>query len=179
MYRLTSQEIEILHPAYTQLETVMDFSEGQIFKGNISMSGGDDGPTRSWIVVSPFNKTHIHSIDDPLDLHCWPLFSAQKGLEGGFLKLIKTDIRHPVVQLQRAKEKFNVSDVHLGLKGQSLVNMFKLLEHAVETCQPYAKHAAGEILAFMESANHSRQEVTDIKKRVYGNLQTLDYQPVS
>ena len=46
----------------------MEFSEGQIYTGNISMSGGNHGPTRSWIVVSPFNKTHIHSIDEPLSL---------------------------------------------------------------------------------------------------------------
>lgn len=155
----------------------MEFSEGQIYKGNISMSGGDDGPTRSWIVVSPFNKTHIHSIDEPLNLHCWPLFSAQKGLEGGYLKLIKTDKNHPVILLQRAKEEFNVSDVHLGLKGQSLINMFRLLEHAVETSQPYAVYAAGEILTFTQSAYHTDKEVTDIMNRVDENLQTLEYQP--
>jgi len=157
----------------------MEFSEGQIYKGNISMSGGDDGPTRSWIVVSPFNKTHIHSIDEPLDLHCWPLFSAQKGLEGGYLKLIKTDINHPVILLQRAKEQFGVDDLHLGLKGEPLIKMFCLLEHAVETCQPYATYAAGEILTFTQSAYHTEKEVTDIMNRVDENLQTLEYQPVT
>lgn len=39
----------------------MEFKEGQIFKGDISISGGGDGPSESWIVISPFNKTHIHS----------------------------------------------------------------------------------------------------------------------
>ncbi|MDT8283368.1 MAG: hypothetical protein RQ982_11265, partial [Gammaproteobacteria bacterium] len=127
----------------------MKFTEGQIFKGNITMSGGNDGPTRSWIVVSPFNKTHIHSIDDPLDLRCWPLYSAQKGIEGGYLELIEIDLDHPVMQLQRAKEKFDLNDVHLGLQGESLGKMFQLLEQAVANDLSYAPYAAGEILAFI------------------------------
>ena len=157
----------------------MKFTEGQIFKGNISLSGGDDGPTRSWIVVSPFNKTHIHSIDDPLDLHCWPLFSAEKGIEGGYLKLIKTDIEHPVMQLQRDKEKFDISDVHMGLHGESLKKMFQLLERAVANGLSYAPYAAGEILAFIDRANHSKIQAEKIKNLVHQHLQAMEYQPVT
>jgi len=130
-------------------------------------------------VVSPFNKTHIYSIDDPLDLHCWPLFSAQKGIEGGYLKLLSTDIEHPAVLLQRAKERFGVSDVHLGLKGKALSKMFELLEHAVTTSQPYAAHAIGEILSSIESTYHTREEIKDIKWRVNKYLQTLERAPVT
>jgi hypothetical protein len=157
----------------------MKFREGQIFKGNISLSGGNDGPTRNWIVVSPFNKTHIHSIDDPLDLHCWPLFSAQKGIEGGYLKLIETDINHPVMQLQRDKEKFDINDVHMGLHGETLNKMIQLLEQAVANGLSYAPYAAGEILAFMARANHSKKQAENIKNLVNQHLQTIEYQPVT
>jgi len=157
----------------------MKFREGQIFKGTISLSGGSDGPTRHWIVVSPFNKTHIHSIDDPLDLHCWPLFSAQKGIEGGYLKLIETNINHPVMQLQREKEKFDINDVHMGLHDKSLNKMFLLLEHAVANGLAYAPYAAGEILAFIDRANHSKMQVENIKNKVDQHLRSMSYQPVT
>ncbi|MCG6937380.1 MAG: hypothetical protein LJE83_04315 [Gammaproteobacteria bacterium] len=155
----------------------MEFIEGQIFKGNITISGNNDGPTNSWIVISPFNKIHIHSIDDPLDLHCWPLDAARKGLEGGYLKLISTDIEHPVIQLQRAKEKFGVSDIHMGLHGELLEMMFELLGHAVANAIAYAPFAAGEILAFSDRALLSKQELAEIRKRVNEHLHTLGYLP--
>jgi hypothetical protein len=157
----------------------MKFREGQIFKGNITLSGGNDGPTRKWIVVSPFNKTHIHSIDDPLDLHCWPLFSAQKGIEGGYLKLIETVIDHPVMQLQREKENLDINDVHMGLQGESLNKMFQLLEHAVTNGLSYAPYAAGEILAFVDRANHSKKQTESIKNLVNQHLLALELQPVT
>jgi len=157
----------------------MKFREGQIFKGNITLSGGNDGPTRSWIVVSPFNKTHIHSIDDPLDLHCWPLFSAQKGIEEGYLELIETDIDHPVMQLQREKENLDINDVHMGLQGESLNKMFQLLEQAVANGLSYAPYAAGEILAFVDRANHSKKQTEYIKNLVKQHLRAMEYQPVT
>lgn len=163
-----------LAPVYAGLEADMKFSEGQIFKGNITLSGGDDGPTRSWIVISPFNKTHIHSIDDPLDLHCWSLFAAQKGIEGGYLELIGTDIDHPVMQLQRDKEKFGINDVHMGLHGETLNKMLQLLEHAVTNGLSYAPYAAGEILAFINSAIHSKKQTEAIKKLVNQHLLNMD-----
>jgi len=152
----------------------MNFREGQIFKGNITLSGRNDGPTRSWIVVSPFNKTHIHSIDDPLDLHCWPLFSAQKGVDDGSFKLIETDVDHPVIQLQRAKENFDIHDVHMGLHGDALSKMLKLLEQSVTNDCSYAVYLAGEILAFINSANHSVMQAEKIKKLV--NQYILNYE---
>lgn len=152
----------------------MKFSEGQIFKGNITLSGGDGGPIRSWIVISPFNKTHIHSIDNPLDLHCWPLFSAEKGIEAGYLKLVETDTNHPVMQLQRAKEKFDIHDVHLGLHGESLNKMMQLLEQAVTNGLSYAPYLAGEILSFINSANHSKEQGENIKNLVNQQLLTMD-----
>lgn len=157
----------------------MEFTEGQIYRGNISLSGGNDGPTQSWIIISPFEKIHIHSIDDPLDLHCWPLFPAQKGLEGGYLKLIETNIQHPVMCLQRAKEKLGISDIHMGLQGESLGRMFELLGQAVATSQPYALYAAGEILAFMGHANHSKKEMANIKEQVNKHLQVLECMPIT
>jgi hypothetical protein len=157
----------------------MEFIEGQIYKGNITISGGDNGPTKRWIIISPFNKTHIHSIDDPLDLHCWPLTAAMKGLEGGYLKLIETDSQHPVLQLQRDKEKSGIDDIHMGLHGGRLRQMLDLLENAVENSIAYAPFAAGEILAFMDRAYHSKEEVADVKEQVSGHLQALGYGPVS
>jgi hypothetical protein len=167
-----------LTPAYAGSEADMKFREGQIFKGNITLSGGNNGPTRTWIVVSPFNKTHIHSIDDPLDLHCWPLFSAQKGIEGGYLELIETNINHPVMQLQRDKEKFDINDVHMGLHGESLNKMFQLLERAVTKGLSYAPYAAGEILAFIDRANHSNKQAEYIKNQVDKHLSAIE-QPVT
>jgi hypothetical protein len=157
----------------------MNFIEGQILKGNITMSGGNDGPTRNWIVVSPFNKTHIHSIDDPLELHCWPLFSAQKGIEGGYLDLIGTDINHPVIQLQREKEKLGIHDAHMGLQEESLEKMFQLLEQAVEKGFSYAPYVAGEILAFTDSVDNSEKQSEGIKNLVNKQLRNMELQPVS
>lgn len=157
----------------------MKFDEGQIYKGTITVSGGDDGPIRDWIVISPFNKTHILSINDPLDLHCWPLYSAEKGLEGGYLDLVATDIQHPAMQLQRLKEKHNINDTHLGLHGERLDKMFKLLEQAVLTVEPYAPYAAGEILAFIERADYSKKETESIRQKVYGYLQSMEHEPVA
>ncbi|MFW2373678.1 MAG: hypothetical protein ACN4GM_11205 [Gammaproteobacteria bacterium] len=157
----------------------MNFTEGQIFKGDISLSGGNGGPTRSWIVVSPFNKLHIHSIDDPLELHCWPVFSAQKGIEGGYLKLIETNIDHPVMQLQRDKEKRGIPDAHMGLHGESLDKMFQLLEQAVADGLPYAPYAAGEILALIDREDFSEKEVKEMKNMVNKHLRTMEQQPVT
>ena len=157
----------------------MTFTEGQIFKGTISLTGGNDGPTMSWIVISPFNKMHIHSIDDPLDLHCWPLFSAEKGIEQGCLELVETDIDHPVLQLQREKEKLNISDGHLGLHGESLNEMLHLFERAAENGLSYEPYAAGEVLAFMDRAIHSKEKIKSIKSLLRQQLHAMESQPVT
>jgi len=152
----------------------MALKEGQIYQGNISLTGGSGEETQNWIVVAPFDKMHIHSIDDPLELHCWPIFSAQKGLEEGHLKLITTDIHHPVVLLQHAKEALDIPDTHMGLHGESLRKMFELLEQAVATGKPYAPFAAGEILALTDRTQHSDNEVAAIREQVNKHLQAWD-----
>ncbi len=125
----------------------MELEEGQLLRGTVSISGGDDGPCATWIVVAPHGKYHIHSIDNPLDLHCWPVYSAVHGLESGSMELLEVEPDHPMVQLQRAKERHGVEDAHLGLQDQMLDRMLLLLEEAVDTSAPYAHFAAGEILA--------------------------------
>lgn len=156
----------------------MHFKEGQIYNGNITISGGDHGPVMNWIIVSPFNKSHIQSIDDPLDIHCWPLDAARKGVEGDFLKLVDTNFQHPVVHLQRDKEKLGICDIHLGLHGEHLNKMLNLLTSAVREDKPYAPFVAGEILAFTRRALHSNSDITNIRKQVNDHLQMLQYRPI-
>lgn len=153
----------------------MEFSEGQIYKGNITISGGDHGPTKSWIVISPFNKTHIQSIDDPIDQHCWPLDAARKGIEGEYLKLVDTDVDHPLVHLQRDKEKLGIRDIYLGLHGENLSKMLELLKHAVHDGKPYAPFVAGEILTFIQRAVHTKKDVAEIRKYVREHLRMMAY----
>ncbi|MCG6938720.1 MAG: hypothetical protein LJE83_11210 [Gammaproteobacteria bacterium] len=157
----------------------MEFKEGQIYKGNITISGGDHGPARNWIISPPFNKTRLMSIDDPLDLHCWPIDAARKGIQGDYLKLVYTDIDHPAVHLQRYKEKLGISDIHLGLYGEHLNKMTELLRLAAGEGRPYAPFVAGEILAFIKRALHSKEDVTAIRRRVNEHLQLLEYRPAS
>ena len=71
------------------MDKSIKLEEGQIYEGTISLSG-NDGLKRRWIVVSPFGKTHIHSIDDPTDLHCWPASLVQEGVHNGRMKLVET-----------------------------------------------------------------------------------------
>jgi len=157
----------------------MEFKEGQVYKGNITISGGGHGPTRNWIIISPFNKSHLMSIDDPLDLHCRPIDAAIKGIAGEYLKLVYTDIHHPVVRLQRDKEKPGISDIHLGLYGECLKKMMELLRLAVGEGKPYAPFVAGDILAFIKRAPHSKEDVTAISRRVNEHLQLLEYRPAA
>lgn len=143
----------------------VELQEGQIFEGTISMAGGV-GPLRRWIVVAPSGKTHIHSIDDPVDLHCWPINAALAGLENGNLKLVGYEPDHPVLRLQRAKEALGVTDAHMGLNPASLNKMIDLLERAAMTGEAYTPYAAGEILALMPRTLYSEEEVQEIERRV-------------
>jgi len=124
----------------------MKLEEGQIYEGDVSLSG-ELGPHRVWIVVAPFGRTHLHSIDDPLDLHCLTLDAAHRSVANGTLQLIDTNPEHPVLALQREKERRGIQDTHLGLSGKSLHTMSQLLHDAVEAGESYAPYAAGEILA--------------------------------
>ena len=157
----------------------MDFKEGQIYRGDITLSGEGEGKTRDWIIISPFNKTHMHSINKPLKLHCWPLFAAQKGIEAGRLELIETDLQHPVVHLQREKEKLGIADIHMGLHGEPLEHMINLLGKATRENKSFAPYVAGEILAFMDRALHSKKEEKAIKKLVKEHIKLMDYHTAS
>jgi hypothetical protein len=124
----------------------MELEEGQIYEGSLSISGGD-GPFRRWLVVSPFGKTHIHCIDDPLDLHCWPASLIEPGIESGRLRYVGTDREHPGVRVQRLKETLGVRDVHLSIDERQLKRLLEALRSAVADDADYAPYLAGEILS--------------------------------
>lgn len=129
----------------------MHLDEGQLYEGTISISGGD-GPFRRWIVVSPFGKTHIHSIDEPLEMRCWPAALVESGIESGRLRYVGRDPEHPAVQVQRIKERLDIPDAHLSLSKQCLDRLIGALRDAVEEDSELAPYIAGEILS---AAAHS------------------------
>ncbi|MBI5042190.1 MAG: hypothetical protein HZB57_13595 [Gammaproteobacteria bacterium] len=124
----------------------MQLEEGQVYEGGISLSGGD-GPFRRWLVVSPFGKTHIHCVDDPLALHCWPATLVQSGIESGRLRYVDKRPDHPAIQVQRLKEKLGVHDAHLSISEQTLERLLDALRTAVNAGEAYASYLAGEILS--------------------------------
>lgn len=124
----------------------MELEEGQIYEGTLSISGGD-GPFRRWLVVSPFGKTHIHCIDDPLDLHCWPASLVEPGIESGRLRYVGKDPEHPGIRVQRLKEALGVRDVHLSINDRQLDRLLGALRSAVAAEADYAPYLAGEILS--------------------------------
>ena len=67
----------------------------------------------------------------------------------------------------------------MGLHDKSLNKMFLLLEQAVANGLSYAPYAAGEILAFIDRANHSKKQVENIKNKVKQHLRSMEYQPVT
>lgn len=129
----------------------MQLEEGQIYEGGISLSGGD-GPYRRWLVVAPFGKTHIHSIDEPLELHCWPATLVEWGIESGRLTYVGKQSNHPALDVQRIKERLRVRDVHLSISEQSLGRLLDALRDALEMNADCAPYLAGEIFA---AATHS------------------------
>jgi hypothetical protein len=131
----------------------MQLEEGQIYEGGISISGGD-GPFRHWLVVSPFGKTHLHTIDDPLDLHCWPVTLVESGIESGRLRYVGKAPDHPAIEVQRIKEKLGIRDAHLGISEHCLERLLAALRAAVESGAEYARYLAGEIIS---AASHSAQ----------------------
>lgn len=124
----------------------MELEEGHIYEGNLSISGGD-GPFRRWLVVSPFGKTHIHCIDDPLDLHCWPASLVAPALAAGRLRYVGTEPDHPGVRVQRLKEALGVRDAHLSIDGRQLERLLNALRAAVNDTPALAPYLAGEILS--------------------------------
>jgi hypothetical protein len=146
--------------------------EGQIYEGSISISGDQD-ISRTWIVVSPFGKTHIHSIDDPLELHCWPAPLIEEGLKKGLLTLIGEEPRHPMVKLQREKEAMQIRDTHLGLNNDTVNRMLDLLQTAAEQDADTAPYVAGEILSSLERSNFSEEDRSEIEFLVNEQLGRL------
>lgn len=130
----------------------MELEEGQIYEGTLSISGGD-GPFRRWLVVAPFGKIHIHCVDDPLDLHCWPASLVEPGIESGRLRFVGKEPDHPGIRVQRLKETLGLRDVHLSINERQLGRLLDALRAAVNEEQDYAPYLAGEILsAAMRSA---------------------------
>lgn len=144
----------------------MKLEEGQIYRGGVSVSG-EAGPEREWIIVAPFGKTHAHSIDNPLELHCLPVAAVLKGVENGMLRLVGEDGDHPVLRLQRAKETQGVRDAHLGLYGARMDKMLALLDDAVKSGRDYAPYAAGEVMALINPAMYRYEDMTRIIQRVH------------
>ncbi len=123
----------------------MQVEEGQIYEGGISLSGGD-GPFRRWLVVSPFGKAHIHSVDDPLELHCWPATLVESGIVSGKLRYVGESLDHPAIAVQRVKEKLGVRDAHLSISQLALERLLDALHTATDAGEEYALYLAGEIL---------------------------------
>ena len=149
----------------------MQLEEGQIYEGGISISGGD-GPFRRWMVVSPFGKTHIHSVDDPLELHCWPVTLVESGIESGRLRYVGETLDHPAIAVQRIKEKLGVHDTHLSISQHALERLLDALRAATDAGEEHALYLAGEILsAVSHSANliSQREHVTATVYAVLGN----------
>ena len=143
----------------------MRLEEGQIYEGPVAALGAE-GPVQRWIIVSPFGKTHGHSIGDPMELHCMPLGIAQRAIEDGRLVLIGTDLTHPTIRLQRIKETLRLEDTHLGLHGDSLERMLVLMEDAARQGDECAPYAAGEVLALMSEPRQSPEEIAAVVARV-------------
>ncbi|MCP5315611.1 MAG: hypothetical protein H6955_18775 [Chromatiaceae bacterium] len=143
----------------------MDISESQIYEGPVTALGGE-GPNARWIVVNPAGRLHAHSLDDPLDLHCMPIGLLQIAFDAGRVRLIDTQPDHPVIHLQREKERLGIRDTHLGLHGAQLDAMLQLLEKAVATGADYARYLAGEILAGVAASHSAADEMRAVRDRV-------------
>lgn len=141
-------------------------SEGQIYEGAVSISG-ETGPYHRWMVIAPFGRMHALSIDDPFDLHCLPLHPLHQGLENGRLRYVESESDHPMLQLQRVKELYQVRDTHLGLAGDNIDKMLAILEDSIANQQDYAAYAAAEILTLLSESLCTPEEEQRIRGRVY------------
>lgn len=143
--------------------------EGQVYEGQVSLSGGE-GPQRRWLVVAPFGKAHIHSIDDPAELHCWPLSVIHHGLAQGRMAYVEDRPDHPVLKLQRVKEARGLEDCHLGLRGEAVAAMLEILEEAVAAGAAYAPYAASELLALLDRTRYAEEDLAALAARITGLL---------
>lgn len=143
----------------------MQLQEGQVYEGTISISG-DEGPFRRWIVVAPFGKTHIHCLDEPLRLRCWPAGLVEAGVQSGRLRLTGSMPDHPILAVQRVKETLKVQDTHLGVSARNLQRLLDALRDAVRAELDYAPYLAGEILAAAERTAVLAHRQEDIAAKV-------------
>lgn len=155
----------------------MELEEGQIYEGTLSISGGD-GPFRRWLVVSPFGKTHIHSVDDPLDLHCWPASLVEPGIESGRLSYVGREPDHPAIRVQRLKERLGVRDVHLSIDERQLHRLLDALRAAVADEADYAAYLAGEILSALARSALLLDRQDGIADTVYSILENREITPL-
>ena len=151
----------------------MQLQEGQVYEGTISISG-DDGPFRRWIVVAPFGKTHIHCIDEPLRLRCWPAALVEAGVQSGRLRLVDTVSDHPIIAVQRLKETLKVPDTHLAISARNLQRLLDALRDAVRAKLDYAPYLAGEILAAVERTAVLAHRQDDVATKVHAILDGED-----
>lgn len=147
----------------------MDLEEGQIYEGSVSLMG-EEGPLRNWLVIAPFGKLHIHSIDDPLELHCWPAATLEMGVEAGRVRLVGQDSGHPVIRLQRMKEEMEIRDSDLGLSNENLHKMLRLLHRLFDEHSELAPYAAGEVFALMRRSPIPPPHVKSIERHIFNML---------
>jgi hypothetical protein len=147
----------------------MNLLEGEIYEGELSLMG-DEGPLRRWLVVAPFGKLHIHSIDDPLELHCWPATTIELGLDSGRARLVGFEPDHPIIRLQRLKEEHGIKDAELGLLNGNLAKMLALLQQVREQDNELAPYAAGELYALLPRTPISEEQLASIRNQVAGLL---------
>jgi len=143
----------------------MQLQEGQMLEGAISLSG-EEGPWHRWIVVAPFGKTHIHSIDHPEELHCWPIHVARQGIDSGRLKLTGDAPDHPVLQLQREKEARGIDDTHIAPTEAAVESLVALLEEAVGAGAPFIPYLVGEIRTHLIRSGLSQAQTDALTRRV-------------
>lgn len=143
----------------------MNLQEGQVFEGRLSLTGAE-GPMRRWLIVAPFGKTHIHSIDNPLETHCWPARAISEGLAAERVKLVDFCPDHPMIRLQRAKEAYGIRDTALGLPRDRLEKMLKLVKQLVDKDREVALYAAGEIIELLQRTALPKAEVKAVERYV-------------
>lgn len=143
----------------------MSLMEGQIFEGEVG-SFGHEAPRQRWIVVSSFGKLGLHAISDPLEHHFMSLTVAKSAVDHGTLVYAATEMDHPVIKLQRAKEARQIRDTHMSVSKTAFDQMMTLLEDVIVDRRDYAPYLAGEILAMLERARYRYTDTAPLVARV-------------
>ena len=143
----------------------MELQEGQVYEGRISPTGGE-GPLRLWLVVAPFGNTQLHSIDDPLDTHCWPGTAVGEGMAHARVSLVGYEPDHPMIRLQRAKEACGIRDTAPRLPGDMLEKMVALMKQALVEDREVALYAAGEIIGLIQRTPVPDAQANSIEQHI-------------